>query len=151
MTISRQTLEETFKEMGLTVEIDGNDFVHATPGNYAPVLQSVVTLDEDGSGLTMMTAMTGETDPTKRSAVYELLNLIHGQSLWNVRFHLDESGRVFSVGKHLLWGRPFNSVQFGDIFFSLLVTTDRLYPCLTAINEEGLSGKEAFERFFTKT
>ena len=82
--------------------------------------------------------------------MYELLNLVHGQSLWNVRFHLDETGRVFSVGKHMLWGKPFNSIQFGDIFFSLLVSTDRLWPCLQAICEEGKPAAEAFERFFNQ-
>ena len=148
MAITRELLEQTFKEMGLGFETDGKEFVHATPGNYAPVLQSVVSMDEDKMGLTMMTALTGEIAEAKRPVVCELLNLVHGQNLWNVRFHLDESGRVFSVGKHLLWGKPFNSVQFGDIFFTLLVTTDRLYPCLHAITDDGMSAKDAFERFF---
>ncbi len=148
MAISKELMTETFQEMGIPVENDGVDFVHTTQGNHAPLLHSVVTLDEDGGGATLITALGGEIDPGKRMAVFELLNLIHGQSLWNVRFHMDENGRVFSVGKHMLWGKPFNAVQFGDIFFSLLVTTDRLYPCLAAIVEENAKPAEAFDRFF---
>ena len=148
MAIGNETLENVFKELGLTVQREGADYIHATQGDHAPVLHSVCTPDEDGSGVTVLTALTESVPADKRKEVYELLNLVHGQSLWNVRFHLDENGKVFSVGKHLLWGKPFNPVQFGDIFFSLLVTTDRLYPCLNAVLTEGKTAQEAFERFF---
>ncbi len=148
MAISAEVLENTFKEMGLTIQRDGNDFVHSTAGNHAPILHSVVTIDEDDSGATIITALMGTSSPEKRAEVCQLLNLVHGQSLWNVRFHLDESGRVFSSGRHLLWGKPFNAIQFGDIFFSLLITTDRLYPCLEAIERGGKTAVEAFELFF---
>lgn len=149
MPLSKQTLLDTFKEMELTIEQDGQDFVYTSRGRFAPVLHSVVTLDEDGDGATVMTALLDEVPEAKRSAVCELLNLVHGQSLWNVRFHLDDAGRVFAVGKHTLWGKPFNAVQFGDIFFSLLVSTDRLYPCLQAVNE-GATPTQAFEHFFSQ-
>lgn len=151
MSLTAKTLEETFKEMGVNFETDGNDYVHTSQGNHAPLLHSVVTLDEGGDGATLLTALAGEIPDNKRATVCELLNLVHGQSLWNVRFHLDESGRVFSVGKHALWGKPFNAVQFGDIFFSLLVTTDRLYPCLNEIVEKNANATQAFEKFFTET
>jgi hypothetical protein len=149
MAITPDTIKAAFTELGLTFEQDGDDYVHTTAGNHAPVLHSVATLDEDGNGVTLLTALVDTVPAERRAAVFELLNLVHGQSLWNVRFHLDENGRVFSVGKHMLWGRPFNSVQFGDIFFSLLVSTDRLYPCLHAIATEGKTPVEAFGMFFS--
>jgi hypothetical protein len=151
MSLSPEKIEECLREMGIAFESDGKDFVHATKGNFAPFLHCVVTLDEDGSGITFMTVLPNEIADDHRSLVCELLNLVHGQSLWNVRFHLNEEGRVFSVGKHMLWGKPFNAVQFGDIFFSLLVTTDRLFPCLAAVTEGALTAEAAFERFFEKT
>lgn len=135
--------------MGLTVDQDGNDYIHSTEGNFAPILQTVVTVDEDNQGATLLTALQDAIPEEHRAEVCQLLNLVHGQSLWNVRFHLDESGRVFSVGKHLCWGKPFNPTQFGDIFFSLLVTTDRLFPSLIAIVEGGEDATQAFERFFS--
>ena len=55
---------------------------------------------------------------------------------------------MFSVGKVQTWGRPFNQVQFGDIVFTLLVTTDRLYPCLEAVQKGNRTAEEAFELFF---
>lgn len=146
--MNAETIETALKDLGLPFETDGSDYTHTTQGNFAPLIHSVVTLEEDGSGVTFLTALPVEIPEPKRATVCELLNLVHGQSLWNVRFHLDESGRVFSAGKHLLWGKPFNGVQFGDIFFSLLVTTDRLYPCLTCVLEENATAAEAFEKFF---
>ncbi len=148
MAVTHEIIADAFKDMGLEFEQDGRDYVHTSEGNFAPMLHSVCTIDEDGHGITMLTALTGTVTEERRPAVYDLLNRVHGQSLWNVRFHLDENGRVFSVGKHMLWGKPFNKVQFGDIFFSLLVSTDRLFPCLSAISDEGKSPQEAFERFF---
>ncbi|MBY0371464.1 hypothetical protein K2X33_12305 [bacterium] len=147
--LSKETLLKTFEEMGLAVEQDGDDFVHSTEGNFAPLLQTVVTIDEDGAGATLLTALPDAVPEEKWGVVCELLNLVHGQSLWNVRFHLDESGRVFSVGKHLLWSKPFNAVQFGDIFFSHLVTTARLFPCLVSLVETEETAEQAFERFFS--
>lgn len=147
MAISSQTMLATFKEMGLEVVHEGNDYVHTAAGNHAPVLHSVTTIDEDGNGATLITALSTSIPEERRTAVCELLNLVHGQSLWNVRFHLDDAGRVFSVGKHMTWGKPFNPVQFGDIFFSLLVSTDRLHVCLEAVTA-GKSATEAFEQFF---
>lgn len=150
MAITRENIETAFKELGITVESDGKHFLHSTSGRHAPLIHSILTIDEDGMGATLTTTLSERIASEKRSAIYELLNLVHGQSLWNVRFHLDDTGRVFSIGKVHLWGRPFNGVQFGDIFFSLLVTTDRLYPCIIGVNEEGLRADEAFERFFMK-
>ncbi len=150
MSATNETLENAFKDLGLSFQREGEDYVHTTQGNHAPVLHSVCTPEEDGSGFTVLTALTEPIPADKRPQVYELLNLVHGQSLWNVRFHLDEAGRVFSVGKHQLWGKPFNPVQFGDIFFSLLVSTDRLYPCLSAIVEHGKTPADAFEGFFSR-
>lgn len=148
MAITAENVEQALKEMGISFEKDGTDFSHTTRGNFAPLLHSVISLEEDGSGATFLTALVQSIPESFHTRVCELLNLVHGQSLWNVRFHLDESGRVFSTGKHLLWGKPFNPIQFGDIFFSLLVTTDRLYPCLQAILE-GQAAAEAFEKFFS--
>ena len=148
MSISPERMTEALQELGLTVETDGENFIHTTGGRFAPVISTIITIDEDGSAATLMTALSEIIDPQYRAKVCELLNLVHGQSLWNVRFHLDETGRVLSIGKHLMWGKPFNGVQFGDIFFSLLVTTDRLYPCLIGVTKDGLTVEEAFERFF---
>jgi hypothetical protein len=150
MAITRENVETAFKELGITVESDGKHFLHSTAGRHAPLIHSILTIDEDGTSATFTTTLSERIASEKRPVVYELLNLVHGQSLWNVRFHLDDTGRVFSIGKVQLWGRPFNGVQFGDIFFSLLVTTDRLFPCIIAVNEEGLSAEDAFERFFMK-
>lgn len=150
MGLTRESLETVFKDLGLTVESDGNQYLHTTEGRHAPLISTILTVDEDLSGGTVITALSERVASQKRAAVYELLNMVHGQNLWNVRFHLDETGRVFSIGKILLWGLPLNSVQFGDVFFTLLVTTDRLYPCIIAINEEGMSAEDAFERFFLK-
>jgi hypothetical protein len=144
----REAMEATFKEMGINVEGHGGNYLYATRGRYAPMINTMITLDEDGGGATVMAALEKIIAPEKRAAVCELLNLVHGQSLWNVRFHLDDEGRIFSIGKMLLWGKPFNSLQFGDVFFSLLVTTDRLFPCLNAILEEDSTAVESFEAFF---
>ncbi len=148
MSTESKNIETALKDLGLQFETDGSDYTHTTQGNFAPLIHSVMTPEEDGSGVTFLTALPIEVPEKKRSTVCELLNLVHGQSLWNVRFHLDETGRVFSTGKHLLWGKPFNGVQFGDIFFSLLVTTDRLYPCLIEVIENNASAENAFEKFF---
>jgi hypothetical protein len=150
MSITRKQLEEALQEMGIPFETDGEDFVHTARGNFAPLLHCVMTIDEDQNGVTLLTALSSQIPKERRAAACELLNMVHGQSLWNVRFHLDDNGRVFSVGKTLLWGKPFNSVQFGDIFFSLLVTTDRLYPCLEKIQNSEASAAEAFENFFNR-
>ena len=85
----------------------------------------------------------------KRSEICELLNMCHGQSLWNVRFHLDEGGQLFTVGKVLAWGKPFDEVQFGDVFFSLVVTLDRFYPALNKLLLDNDKPEVAFEAFFT--
>jgi hypothetical protein len=148
MSVTRENVEAAFKDLGLVVETDGEHYLYSTKGRYAPLINSILTLDTDNAGATLTTILSEKIAPEKRGDVIELLNLVHGQSLWNVRFHLDETGRVFAIGKHLSWGRPFNTVQFGDIFFTSLVTTDRLFPCLTAITEENLTGVQAFERFF---
>lgn len=148
MSLSLNQIETTLKEMGLHIEAEGRSLVHATKGRHAPVINSVVTIDEDGEAATILSALGEKIAPEKRADVCELLNLVHGQSLWNVRFHLDETGQVFSVGKVMAWGKPFNPIQLGDIFFSLLVTTDRLHPCIIAVNEEGKSASDAFELFF---
>jgi hypothetical protein len=150
MSITRENVENAFQELGLTVETDGSHYLHTTEGRHAPILSSILTIDEDNTAATIITALSERIATEKRTAICELLNLVHGQSLWNVRFHLDETGRVFSIGKLMTWGRPFNGVQFGDVFFTQLVTADRLYPCIIAINEEGLTALDAFERFFLK-
>lgn len=147
--ITLRQVEETLKEMGLQFETQGNSVVHASRGRFAPVVNSILTVDEDGSAATILVALDEEVPQDKRVAVCELLNLVHGQSLWNVRFHLDETGQVFSVGKVMLWGKPYNPTQFGDIFFSNLVSTDRLHPSLVAILRGGKSPVDAFELFFT--
>lgn len=146
----REQIEKAFQEMEIPVATDGTHFVHTTEGRYAPKLNTVVSVDEDGMGATIMTALEEAVPTVRRSAVYELLNLVHGQGLWNVRFHLDENGRVFSIGKFSLWGKPFNATQFGDIFFTLLVTTDRIHPPLKAILAGDKPVDEAFELFFLK-
>ncbi len=148
MSLSLNKIETALKEMGLQVEIEGKTVVHSTKGRNAPLINTVVTIDDDDSAATILSALGETISPEKRLAVCELLNLVHGQSLWNVRFHLDETGQVFSVGKVMTWSKPFNPMQLGDIFFSLLVTTDRLYPCLIAVNENGKTAEEAFELFF---
>lgn len=148
MVLTLQMMETALKEMGLEVDIEGKSLIHATKGRFAPSIHSVVTVDEDEGGASLLAALDEVIAPEKRTAVCELLNMIHGQSLWNVRFHLDETGQVFSASKVLLWGKPFNPTQLGDVFFSQLVTTDRLYPCLIAVNEEGKTPEEAFELFF---
>ena len=73
---------------------------------------------------------------------------MHGQGLWNFRYHLDDEGRILTVGKVDLWDQPFNEIQFREIFFTVLVTTDRLYPCLEAIRDGAAGSEEAFEKFF---
>lgn len=150
MPLSRDTLEETLKQMGITVETDGKHFVHAAPGRYAPQISTILTLDEDGSGVTIVSMLPDPVGEERRLVVCDLLNHVHGQSLWNVRFHLDDEGRVLAIGRVSLWGRPFNQVQFGDILFSLLVTMDRLYPCVEALVTENKSVSEAFGRFFLR-
>lgn len=148
MSLSSETLQEALKELGLVVEVSGHHLVHSTRGRYAPVLHTIMTIDEDGDGATLMTSLEETIPSEKRTVVCELLNLVHGQNLWNVRFHLDETGRVFSIGKLMLWGKPFNPVQLGDIFYTSLVTADRLHPCLVAVNEQANSAEQAFESFF---
>lgn len=148
MVMTLRMLETALIELGLKVDVEGKSIIHATKGRFAPAIHSVVTIDEDEAGCTVLAALSEVIAPEKRVAVCELLNLVHGQSLWNVRFHLDETGQVFSAGKVLLWGKPFNPNQLGDVFFSQLVTTDRLHPCLIAVNEEGKTPEEAFELFF---
>jgi hypothetical protein len=148
--ITASKMDEALKEMGLTVQTDGKHWIHTTEGRYAPLLSTIITLDEDGSAATIVIALKEVIPVEKRANVYELLNYVHGQSLWNVRFHLDETGKVFSIGRVMAWGKPFNPAQLGDVFFSLLVTTDRLYPCLVSVNEENMSAADAFERFFLK-
>jgi len=150
MPITPRDIEDTLKELGLAVESDGKHYVYSSKGRHAPRLDAIITVDEDASGATLIVALPGRIATEKHTAICELLNAVHGQSLWNVRFHLDDTGRVFSAGKVMLWGRPFNGVQFGDVFFSLLVSTDRLYPCVVAVNEEGMPASAAFERFFLK-
>lgn len=151
MAITKETLENTLKELGVDFEVEGNHYIHSSRGRFAPVINTILTIDEDGSGITIMSTLPDRIAPERRSAVCELLNFVHGQNLWNVRFHLDDTGRVFSVGKFMLWGRPFNSIQFGDILFTLLVTTDRLSPPLVALNEKGKSPDSAFELFFLQS
>jgi hypothetical protein len=148
MSVTRENVEAAFKDLGVIVETDGQHYLYTTEGRYAPLINSILTIDSDNTGATLTTVLSEMIPPEKKADVVELLNLVHGQSLWNVRFHLDETGRVYAIGKHLSWGKPFNTVQFGDIFFTSLVTTDRLFPCLTAITKENLTGTQAFERFF---
>ena len=151
MGISKDQIETAFKEMGLNYVMNEETFVAFTQGRYAPDINTVVTLDEDCAGLTIMAVLDVHIEEKDRAAVYELFNYVHGQSLWNVRFHMDEEGRVFSVGKVQTWGLPFNTVQFGDIYFSLVVAADRFYPCLEAIQLDGADGTAAFEKFFLKS
>lgn len=150
MALSRTTIEDALRDLGLQFQSDGTHYVHSTAGRFSPAVNTIISLDEDGSGATLMTTLPGTIAIEKRAVVCQLLNLVHGQNLWNVRFHLDETGRVFSVAKMMLWGKPFNPVQFGDLFFTSLVTTDRLYPCLQAATEESLDAEQAFERFFLR-
>ncbi len=151
MGIGKDQIEKAFNEMGLTYTMNEGTFVAFTQGRYAPNINTVITVDEDCAALTIMAVLDLNIEETERPAVYELFNLVHGQSLWNVRFHMDEEGRVFAVGKVQTWGLPFNTVQFGDIYFSLVVSADRFYPCLQAIQEEGADGPAAFEKFFLKS
>jgi len=151
MGIQSSDIESAFKEMGLAYEMDEGTFVTATQGRYAPGISAVVTMDEDCSGATIMALLDPIIEGDHRKVVYELLNLCHGQSLWNVRYHLDEDGHVFSVGKVMTWGKSFNPVQFGDIYFSLVVAVDRLYPCLMAVQLDEANAEEAFEKFFVKS
>jgi len=151
MGIATDQLEKAFNEMGLTYTMNEGTFVSFTQGRFAPNINAVVTIDEDCAALTIMAVLDVNIEEKERPAVYELFNLVHGQSLWNVRFHMDEEGRVFSVGKVQTWGLPFNTVQFGDIYFSLVVSADRLYPCLAAIQMDGADGMTAFEKFFLKS
>jgi hypothetical protein len=147
--MTHDTMLEALKDLGLTFQTDGTHFVSSNPGRFAPAINTIITLDEDGTGAMIMTALTGEIPAPKRSAVCELLNLVHGQNLWNVRFHLDDTGRVFAISKLMLWGKPFNGTQLGDLIFTALVTTDRLFPCLQAV-DQGSRVEEAFEKFFSK-
>lgn len=150
MPLSANDLRDAFQGMDLTVETDGKHFVHSTPGRYAENISTIVTVDDDLGGATIVATLSDEIPAEKRPAVYELLNLAHGQSLWHFRYHLDDEGRLMTIAKVGLWGRSFNPTQFGDIFFTVLVTTDRLAPCLKAIVEGNRSGQEAFELFFLK-
>lgn len=146
--ISANQISNALGSMNLPFQQEGNSFVHVTRGRFAPQINVIFNLEEDGSGVTIMAAYP---DPIKekRTEVCELLNLCHGQSLWNVRFHLDEGGQLFTVGKVLAWGKPFNEVQFGDIFFSLVVTLDRLWPALNKLLHENQKPTDAFEAFFS--
>ncbi len=151
MSISASQIETTLSSMGIAFQREQTNFVHCTKGRYAPLINVLITVEEDLSSATIMAALGEPIALEHRSQVVELLNLAHGQSLWNVRFHLGEDGQLFTVGRVMTWGRPFNEMQFGDIFFSLVVTLDRLYPCLVPIFENRETAQQAFEHFFTKT
>lgn len=146
--ISANQISKALDDMNLSWQQEQNNFVHVTRGRFAPQINVIITLEDDGSSATVMASLA-KPITQKRQEICELLNLCHGQSLWNVRFHLDEAGQLFTVGKVITWGRPFNQVQFGDIFFSLVVTLDRLWPCLTELLEKGKTPTEAFEAFFS--
>jgi hypothetical protein len=147
-SITPEKLQSALLDLGLTVETDGKSFVHTTRGRYAPILHAIVTPDDDGSAATIMVTSPDIVPEALRARAYELLNLVHGQRLWNVRFHLDDEGRMLAIGKFSLWGKPLNGVQLGDVLFSLLVSLDRLYPCLRALIDNNASAPDAFERFF---
>ena len=146
----RRISTEAIVSLGIPFQREGNHFVHCTKGRFAPLINVIVTIEEDLSGATVMAALAEPIPKERRVETYELLNLAHGQSLWNVRFHLDDDGQLFTVGRVLTWGRPFNEMQFGDIFFSLVVTLDRLYPCLVPLLEGRETARQAFEHFFSK-
>lgn len=150
MSITHEDVKKALDEMQLKCETDGKNFLHATAGRYAELISTVITLDEDSGGLTIVSTLPIKIKTEHRPAVYELMNLVHGQNIWNFRLHLDEEGRLLALGKMKSWGRAFDAVQFGDIFFSVLVTTDRFSRSLSAIAEQGLSGTKAFESFFTQ-
>jgi hypothetical protein len=146
--LSIEKLQTALKDLGVEATVEGESCVHVARGRFAPLIQAVASVDEDKAGATLMAGFSENVPDDRRASVLELLNLVHGQNLWNVRFHLDESGKLFSVGKFNLWGKPFNGVQLGDVFYTLVVTTDRLYPCLMSILAEGNSAQIAFDKFF---
>ncbi len=150
MSITSSDIKSTLEDFKLTFETDGQNFIHAGPGRYAELISTVITVDEDLAGATVMSTLPDKVAPEKRPAVYELMNLIHGQNLWNFRCHLDDDGRFLTLAKVSTWGKGYNPTQFGDIFFMVLVTTDRISPCLKAIVDENKSGVDAFENFFLK-
>lgn len=148
MPLSHSDISQALKDMELPFQTDGKNFLHAGPGRYAELISTVITLDDDLLGVTIVATLPVPVTVEKRAAVYELMNLIHGQNIWNFRLHLDEDGRMLTLGKVKVWGNPFDPVQFGDVFFSVVATTDRLYRSLRAITEGKESGAQAFEAFF---
>jgi hypothetical protein len=147
--LSNQDLLLAFEKMGLTIETDGPHFVHQSIGRQAGLIQTLVTIDDDNRGASIVATLVHQVATDRRGAVHELLNLVHGQSVWHFRCFLDEEGHVLTVGKLELWDLPFNPVQFSEVFYTIVVTADRLFPCLQAI-ASGKSVAEAFEHFFVE-
>lgn len=150
MAFSHEQISKALTEMQLTFQTEGKHFLHASPGRYAEIITTMITPDDDLSGATVVATVPGNVPKEKRPLLYELFNLVHGQNIWNCRLHLDEEGRVLSLGKVKSWGRGFDAIQFGDIFFTVLVTMDRFSRSLRAITEENKNVEEAFEAFFVQ-
>jgi hypothetical protein len=147
--LTSQDLLSAFEKMGLTIETDGPHFVHQSIGRKAGIIQSLVTLDDDNRGASIVATLVHQVANDRRALVLELINLVHGQSVWHFRCFLDEEGHVLTVGKMEIWDLPFNPVQFSEVFYTIVVTADRLYPCLQAI-AAGKTAEQAFELFFVE-
>jgi hypothetical protein len=152
MKVSSSDIKQAFKEIDFNLEEGSRPdaFISRIKGNNAPSIVTFITLHENSEVVQFSSNISISIAPEKRAKALELMNLVHGKTLWGFRYWLDpDDGSVMTFGAYSTMSNQCSSKDLADIFMSCVIAADRIYPCLMAINFGDKSPEDAFNVFYS--